>query len=164
MNADIARDFIERWRNGQSQFDIYTSGSTGEPKKIILEKDKMRWSAANTASVIKPGVPDSLLCCLPCNKVGGLMMLVRSLEWGLQVETIEPVSNPFLEERNTTIVSLTPFQLYHVLNNKASLNNLKKARVVIIGGGELSGHIEEMIAWNDLDKTQFYHSYGMTET
>lgn len=164
MNVEIARKFIEDWKKGQTQFSISTSGSTGTPTGITLKKERMRWSAANTASVINPLPSDSILCCIPCSKIGGLMMLVRAIEWQIPIEIIEPVANPFLEERKGTIVSLTPYQLYHVLTDPSSLKNLKKTRVVIIGGGELSQNTEAMIKDNSLDSTVFYHSYGMTET
>lgn len=164
MNLDIANQFIDEWRDGVNTFTLQTSGSTGSPKAIILHKAVMQWSAANTASVIQPTKNDSLLCCLPCTKVGGLMMLVRALEWQIPVEIIEPISNPFLVERNASIVSLTPFQLFQIFNNSESLENLKKTRVVIIGGGELSDSLEQQILKNEFKHTVFYHSYGMTET
>lgn len=164
MNLDIANQFIREWQNGANHFTLYTSGSTSEPKPVVLHKSLMQWSAANTASVLQPSKDDRILCCLPCTKVGGLMMLVRALEWQIPVEIIEPIANPFLVERTASIVSLTPFQLFQVLNNQASISHLKKTRAVIIGGGELSETIEAQIIENKISDTVFYHSYGMTET
>ncbi len=164
MNREIAQTFFDEWQKGQLEFSLLTSGSTGAPKAIILKKEQMQWSAANTASVIKPQPSDSLLCCLPCNKVGGLMMLVRSIEWQIPIEIIEPIANPFLTEQEATIVSLTPYQLFHALNNVESVKHLKKTRAVIIGGGELSIQLEQKIKTLGFDSTIFYHSYGMTET
>lgn len=164
MNSELARIFFEDWQKGRTVFSLFTSGSTGEPKEIILEKKHMQWSAANTASVIKPRTEDSLLCCLPCSKIGGLMMLARSLEWQIPVEIIEPIANPFLTQKKASIVSLTPYQLFHVLSSDESLENIKKTRAVIIGGGELSAQLEQMIKTKGFDSTIFYHSYGMTET
>lgn len=164
MNAELAEEFITKWQAGVSEFYITTSGSTGTPAQVLLNKKRMQWSAANTASVIHPVSSDRLLCCLPCSKIGGLMMVVRALEWQLAIEVIEPIANPFLEKRNCTIVSLTPFQLYHVLSNEVSAAHLRTARIVIIGGGELSSMLEEMITDLHFSNTVFYHSYGMTET
>ncbi|MES2618476.1 MAG: AMP-binding protein [Bacteroidota bacterium] len=164
MNAELAKDFINKWQAGETNFHLTTSGSTGPPTQILLEKKKMQWSAANTASVVHPLPSDSLLCCLPCSKIGGLMMLVRAMEWGIPIEVIEPVANPFTERRTCTIVSLAPMQLFHVLSNKDSVEHLKTVRIVIIGGGELSAKLENMIADNAFSNTVFYHSYGMTET
>ncbi len=164
MNLEIANQFISEWQKGVSNFNLHTSGSTGVPKTIELHKALMQWSAANTASVLLPTKDDCILCCLPCNKVGGLMMLVRALEWQIPVEIIDPIANPFLIERTASIVSLTPFQLYQIFNNNESLEHLKKTRVVIIGGGELSDTLEQQITKNEFEDTVFYHSYGMTET
>jgi O-succinylbenzoic acid--CoA ligase len=164
MNIEIANQFIAEWQRGVSSFPLQTSGSTGVPKAILLEKTLMQWSAANTASVIHPTKEDSILCCLPCTKIGGLMMLVRALEWQLPIEIIEPIANPFLVERSATIVSLTPYQLHQVLTNAESKLHLKKTRAVIIGGGELFETLEAQLLNSEFDNTVFYHSYGMTET
>ncbi len=164
MNDEIANQFIDEWQQGVSSFTIQTSGSTGVPKTIVLDKTVMQWSAANTASVIHPTKEDSILCCLPCTKIGGLMMLVRAVEWQLPIEIIEPIANPFLVERRATIVSLTPYQLYQVLENSESKAHLKNTRTVIIGGGELSEILEAQLLKSEFNNTCFYHSYGMTET
>jgi len=164
MNDEIANQFIAEWQQGVSSFTIQTSGSTGVPKTIVLDKTVMQWSAANTANVIHPTKEDSILCCLPCTKIGGLMMVVRALEWQLPIEIIEPIANPFLIERNASIVSLTPYQLHKVLTNAESKAHLKKTRAVIIGGGELAETLEVRLLNSEFDNTVFYHSYGMTET
>jgi O-succinylbenzoic acid--CoA ligase len=164
MNTEIANQLIAEWQHGVSSFPLQTSGSTGVPKTIVLDKKLMQWSAANTASVLKPSTSDAILCCLPCTKVGGLMMVVRALEWQLPIEIIEPIANPFLEARSATIVSLTPFQLHQVLTNAESKAHLKKTRAVIIGGGELAETLEALLLHSEFENTVFYHSYGMTET
>jgi len=164
MNTEIANQLIAEWQRGVSSFPLQTSGSTGIPKTIVLDKTLMQWSAANTASVLNPTASDAILCCLPCTKVGGLMMVVRALEWQLPIEIIEPIANPFLEARSATIVSLTPYQLHQVLTNEKSKSHLKKTRAVIIGGGELSETLEAQLLDSEFDNTVFYHSYGMTET
>ncbi|MDI1233119.1 MAG: AMP-binding protein [bacterium] len=164
MNSDIAKHFIAQWQKGDTTFTITTSGSTGIPKAIELQKRIMQWSAAHTASIIQPTAEDTLLCCIPCNKVGGLMMLVRALEWQIPVEILEPMANPFLDERNASIVSLTPYQLFYILNDEVSTEHFKKVRAVIIGGGELSPALENKLTSQYFESTIFYHSYGMTET
>lgn len=164
MNIEIAHQFMADWHAGVSTFELQTSGSTGAPKTIELQRTHMQWSAANTAKVLHPMQSDRLLCCLPCLKIGGLMMLVRAMEWQLPIEIIEPIANPFLVERNASIVSLTPFQLFHVLNSKESRTHLMKTRAVIIGGGELAETLEAQLLSTDFENTVFYHSYGMTET
>ncbi len=163
MNRDAANEFIRSWEDGQAEFMIRTSGSTGEPKTIVLHKEWMQWSAARTAAFIKPQETDKILCCLPVSRVGGLMMLARSLEWHIPVEVIEPIANPLIEKSDASIISLTSFQLYNIILNPVSLYNLLRFREVLVGGGEISYTLNQAIL-NFKTGTIFRHSYGMTET
>jgi len=163
MNKDIADTFIKDWNSGQQEFTLRTSGSTGEPKSIVLEKRWMQWSASRTAEFMHPKDSDSLFCCLPLSRVGGLMMLVRSLEWQIPVEVVEPVANPLLKNYQANMISVTPYQLFHIINDPVSFENLLRFREVLIGGGELSYHLSQIIR-SLPEKTIFRHSYGMTET
>jgi O-succinylbenzoic acid--CoA ligase len=163
MNKELAEDFLKQWHEGRETFYLKTSGSTGEPKTISLEKQWMKWSAAHTAEFLKPAPQDKILCCLPLNRIGGLMMLVRAMEWEIPFEVTEPVSNPLLDPGDASIISLTPFQLHQVMQNPSSLAHLSRFREVLIGGGEVSVPLRKAIL--DLDtNTVFRHSYGMTET
>lgn len=162
MNAELASEFARDWKNGKTEFTIHTSGSTGMPKAIVLQKRWMQWSANQTAKYIQPKPDDKLFCCLPIDKVGGLMMLVRAMEWNIPVQVAEPAANPLLKATDATIVSLTPMQLSYILDNEAALAHLLQFREVLLGGGELYYRIEEKI--KTFTGTIFRHSYGMTET
>ena len=163
MNKDLAEAFFKSWNEGQTEFTIKSSGSTGEPRPIHLHRRWMKWSAAGTAGFLRPTPTDKILCCLPVDKVGGLMMLVRAAEWDIPVDVTEPTSNPLLMPGDASILSLTPFQLYHIVLNPVSLNNLLKFREVLIGGGEISYMLEKTVV-EFTTGTVFRHSYGMTET
>lgn len=162
MNTDLASGFIRDWKEGKTEFTIHTSGSTGIPKAIVLLRKWMQWSAAQTARHMQPTAQDKLFCCLPLDKVGGMMMLVRAMEWGIAVDVAEPASNPLLEDTDATIISLTPMQLSYIVENQASLTRLLQFREVLLGGGELHIALEEKL--KTFTGTTFRHSYGMTET
>jgi len=162
-NKELASIFFEQWEQNIPSFYIKTSGSTGEPKSIELKKEWLIWSALNTAKEIKPQSGDHLLCCIPIDKIGGLMMLVRSKVWNIPVTIIEPTGSPLLTKNEATIASFTPFQCSNIINDPIQRQNLSTIRTVIIGGGDLSISLEKQIqALNTT--TVFYHSYGMTET
>ena len=162
-NKELASIFFEQWEQNIPSFYIKTSGSTGEPKSIELKKEWLIWSALNTAKEIKPQSDDHLLCCIPIDKIGGLMMLVRSKVWNIPVTIIEPTGSPLLTKNEATIASFTPFQCSNIINDPIQRQNLSTIRTVIIGGGDLSISLEKRIqALNTT--TVFYHSYGMTET
>lgn len=162
-NKELATIFFEQWEQNIQLFYIKTSGSTGVPKSIELKKEWLIWSALNTAKELKPQPNDHLLSCIPIDKIGGLMMLVRSLVWNIPVTIIEPSGSPLIIQSEATIASFTPFQCSNILNDPTQCQNLSKLRAVIIGGGDLSLQLEKQIQSLNIP-TVFYHSYGMTET
>jgi len=163
MNREAAETFLKAWDSGQETFSIQSSGSTGAPKTLHLERRWMIWSAMRTAEYLKPRGGESLFCCIPVNRVGGMMMLVRARVWGMNVLVHEASSNPLIEPVDADIISLTPFQLHHIYTSPKSLNHLMRFREVLIGGGELPPALEKALqAVNPL--TRIRHSYGMSET
>lgn len=163
MSEDQAIAFLKDWRAGKTEFIIHSSGSTGDPKPIVLKREWMEWSAKVSAEIFKPKTTDALFCCLPLDKVGGLMMLVRSEVWGIPVKVVEPSANPLLADVQGTIISLTPYQLHHILKNDESVERLLQFREVLIGGASINSELE--FAIQELGYTStFRHSYGMSET
>lgn len=163
-NIELASVFNSEWDSGKQEFSIQTSGSTGQPKTIVLHRQWMTWSAEQTAQFLNPTTHDTILCCLPINKVGGLMQLVRAKVWGVGIKVIEPSANPLLLPSNCNIISLTPYQLHHVLSNEISIKNLSQFREVLIGGSDIADSVVRKINSLPFENTIFRHSYGMTET
>lgn len=163
MNSEEANIFNQAWEARQNTFIIYSSGSTGKPKPIVLERKWMEWSAVQTAKYLKPKKGEKLFCCIPVNRVGGLMVLVRSKVWGLECITTEAIANPLLEKVDADIISITPYQLYYIINNPVSRENIKRFREILIGGAEIPIAVENQIQSFD-ESSIFRHSYGMTET
>jgi O-succinylbenzoic acid--CoA ligase len=170
MNPDVIdqsqiQDIINSWNAGQQEFAITTSGSTGQPKPFLLQRPQLIWSAQQTLKhfIEHPG---KQLICLPVNKVGGFMQIIRSLVWQQPFYYNPPSANPLLNPKlpsDCTIASFTPHQLYHILQHPESQLKLHQFQSVLIGGGELSPEMEKQLI-QQYPKTQFVHTFGMTET
>lgn len=161
-NQVLSETIIRAWNKGETGFYIQTSGSTGEPKSIMLEREKIIWSAKQTAIFLGILPTDSIYCCLPVTRVGGWMQVARALVWNTPLKVVEPSSNPLLNYTgNYTITSLTPAQLYTILENPESRQMLNRFRIVLIGGGDVSKNLEHQVSGMN---PVFYHTYGMTET
>jgi O-succinylbenzoic acid--CoA ligase len=163
MSLKEATDFLSAWDEGANEFSVQSSGSTGEPKTIVLERKWMEWSARQTAKFMHPQSHETLVCCLPLNKVGGLMVLVRAKVWGLKLIVEEATGNPLNENIDADIISVTPFQMQNILADELSRENLKRFREVLIGGAEISKGLELQLQ-RIQSGCQIRQSYGMSET
>lgn len=122
----------------------------------------MECSAKATGTFLNVSQEDSIFCCLPVDKIGGLMQLVRSEVWQIPLQWVAPASNPLLDyQGKDTITSLTAMQLQHILESEKTTAILNQFRVVLVGGGHISEALELQL--QQLEPT-FYHTYGMTET
>lgn len=160
-NAGNAQKFLKLWDSGAEWFEVFTSGSTGKPKLISLSRKAMMASAEATGEKLEILQDDTIHCCLPTDKISGMMQLVRSRVWNIPVRVAEPSSNPLMNDAPGSLISLTTHQLYTIISNGDSKKKLNQYRIVIIGGGDLQPSLEVQL--KDLNPT-FCHSYGMTET
>jgi O-succinylbenzoic acid--CoA ligase len=159
---NTADSFFKSWDSGQAQFALHTSGSTGNPSIIYRSRNALMCSANATASALNVTKNDSIFCCLPLDKTGGFMQLVRSKVWNVPITTVEPTLNPLLNYKGqASIISVTPQQLHEILSDPQSLHSLNAFRIVLIGGGALSA--QTAAALQEL-QADFYETYGMTET
>ncbi len=163
MSLEEASDFLSAWDRGDTEFKIQSSGSTGEPKTILLERKWMEWSAMQTAKYMHPKENETLYGCLPLDKVGGLMVLVRAKVWGINLIVKAAQGNPLKEYVDADIISVTPFQMQNILSDGNSRENLKRFREVLIGGSEIPNGLEKALELID-SKCQIRQSYGMSET
>ena len=87
-------EFLEEWNNPSPYVHVKTSGSTGAPKPMLVEKRRMLASARITCDFLglRPG--DTALLCMSLDYIAGKMMVVRSLERGLKLTTVEPSGHP----------------------------------------------------------------------
>ncbi|NOS91125.1 MAG: AMP-binding protein [Cyclobacteriaceae bacterium] len=155
--------FCRMWLQGQTTFSLTTSGSTGTPKVIQATRDQMKESALATARTIGLKSGQTSLVCLDSNYIAGRMMLVRSMELGMNILLSEPSANPFANlpiHSSIDFVALVPYQVQSILQSdeKSFFNSISN---ILIGGAPLSQKIEkELQAY----RCQFYETYGMTET
>jgi o-succinylbenzoate---CoA ligase len=155
--------FLKEWFNDLDYIFSQTSGSTGTPKQIKIEKNKMVESAKLTISFFGLQKDQTALLCLPCEYIGGKMMIVRSIVAGLKLKVIKPSVNPFLnleEDAQIDFSAFTPMQMQNALQSeqRQKINNLK---IIILGGAPLAYQTENLL---QNITSQIYETYGMTET
>lgn len=141
-----------------------TSGSTGSPKLISIPKSAMRMSASisNQFFGLQKGM--TVMLCMPMQSIAAQMLVVRSILAEANLLVVKPQKDPFVElseEQRIDFVSLTPYQLAHILQNTTSKEKLMQVSIILLGGAPLQIAMEdELIKWNN----KIYLSYGMTET
>ncbi len=148
--------FLNNFLSENPFFETYTSGSTGSPKSIQLKKSDMIASAKMTMDYLKIPKKAKTLMCLPSDKIGGIMVLVRWLVGDLDLYISKPKSNPLKEwDIQFDFCSMVPFQV------QKSIDDISKIKKLIIGGAAIEPELEMDLAHV---KIEAYHSYGMTET
>ncbi len=156
-------EFCTNWMLGQETFKQYSSGSTGQAKLIVLERQKMIWSAQQTNAFFNLNNGSKFLLCLDPNYVGGKMMLVRAMEVGATVVVVPPSSTPFeyLDGAPFTFAAMVPMQIETCLGSDAGVLFLQSIENIIVGGGPLSTPAQSQLAQFN---NHSYATYGMTET
>lgn len=155
-NEQVIGEFLLDWFDDKDYIEMRTSGTTGLPKVVKLQKQAMIQSALATGDFFKLEPRDKALLCLPVKFIAGKMMLVRSFILGLDLDIVEPSTQPLAF--NTTkydFVAMVPLQ---VQNSIEALENVKK---LIVGGAKMDSALEEKVLPL---KTEVYETYGMTET
>jgi len=160
--VDILESLI---RHGE--IEIRTSGSTGNPTPIKLAQPLLEWSVIQTTQHLQLE-KEKVFLCLPADKIGGCMMLVRSWINKWPITVVEPSRDPMEAlplSHDFSFMSLVPYQLMNILSNHESIQKLSRFKNVLIGGASLSKKLVDKI--NDLYSalgTRFFSTYGMTET
>lgn len=155
------RQVVVDWLNGRESFTLQTSGSSGLPKEIALPVNLLKWSAANTENYINP-LDKAAVCCLPLNKAGGFMMLIRSLIFNRDVYLGEPAANPALSSGiKPGFLALTAYQAGSMLSMAEGRAFISKCNKILLGGSEVSLAVKkDLLSLNN----EVYLGYGMTET
>ena len=153
--------FIDEWNNDSPYVEVKTSGSTGEPKRMMVEKSRMLNSARITCDFLglKPG--DTALLCMSTDYIAGKMMIVRSIERGLKLISVEPSGHPLANNYQLDFAAMVPMQVYNSLQVPEEKERLMAIRHLIIGGGAIDDAMEA-----ELKKfpNAVWSTYGMTET
>jgi o-succinylbenzoate---CoA ligase len=155
-NVKEIATFILNWFDTNQTISVQTSGTTGIPKKIKVKKQAMVSSAMATGEFFNLSSSKSSLCCLPVKYIAGKMMLVRAMVLGLELDIVEPHSNPLKEnDKVYDFVAMVPLQV------ERSLPYLNQIKTLLIGGAKLNKELESRL----LEKnSNAYESYSMTET
>ena len=155
------KGFIDEWNNDSPYVEVKTSGSTGEPKLMMVEKSRMLNSARITCDFLglKPG--DTALLCMSTDYIAGKMMIVRSIERGLKLISVEPSGHPLANNYQLDFAAMVPMQVYNSLQVPEEKERLMAIRHLIIGGGAIDDAMEA-----ELKKfpNAVWSTYGMTET
>ena len=161
-------EFIKQWRDASPTIEVHTSGSTGDPKVMRVEKRRMLASARATCDFLGLQEGDTALLCMSVDYIAGKMMVVRAIERGLQLLTVEPSSHPlaasvFVDEigQKLDFAAMVPMQVYCSLQVPRERELLGQIGHVIIGGGPLDEALEQELKGM---ANAIWHSYGMTET
>ncbi|WP_299113265.1 AMP-binding protein [uncultured Winogradskyella sp.] len=152
----VTGNFLIDWLNDKDYLIVYTSGSTGLPKPIKLKKQAMVNSAIATGDFfgLQPG--DSALHCLPSHYIAGKMMFVRALVLGLELDFVEPSSQPIFDyKKHYDFCAMVPLQLKH------TINYVQNIKTIIVGGSMVTKPLLEKISNST---SRFFETYGMTET
>jgi O-succinylbenzoic acid--CoA ligase len=164
MYSDFEQ-FVKDWKSQDFQFVINTSGSTGAPKPFNLDRDKLIYSANLTREFIKGINKQKVLCCLPTDRMGGFMQLVRAAVWEVEATIVQPSINPMLNillDHRYENISLSPLQLNAISDDRESWEKLMRFGTILIGGASCNNRLVEKI--KRTGHTGFYLTYGMSET
>ena len=170
-------EFLEEWNNSSPYVHVQTSGSTGTPKPMLVEKRRMLNSARITCDFLGLREGDTALLCMSLDYIAGKMMVVRSIERGLKLITIEPSGHPMAKQGDGSFVrslgltkepspclafaAMVPMQVYNSLHVPEERERLMGIKHLIIGGGA----IDEAMADELKDfPNAVWSTYGMTET
>lgn len=159
---EFATQVIEQWQYGTPHFILKSSGSTGLPKEITLNRNLLIWSSEQTAKRLELN-NEHLLCCLPIDKTGGFMQLIRALHLNYPIYFTKPKANPLAEitDSSYTITSVTPYQLQTLFDETPEkLGNFKN---ILVGGAAIEPALLDQITQYE-GNTIFWETYGMTET
>ena len=178
-------EFLEEWNNDSPYVEVKTSGSTGEPKRMMVEKKRMLNSARITCDFLGLHEGDTALLCMSLDYIAGKMMVVRSIERGLRLISVEPSGHPLFrpplapptQEGNSHLSPLTshlspltshlsfaamvPMQVYNSLQVPEEKERLMQIKHLIIGGGAIDEGMERELRGFP---NAVWSTYGMTET
>ena len=162
-------EFLAQWNDASPCMEVKTSGSTGVPKRIYIEKVRMRASARMTCDFLNLHQGDTALLCMPLDFIAGKMMVVRALERGLKLLSVEPSSHPLSKASMVGIgnppcidfAAMVPLQVWNTLQVPEERKVLCRIRHLIIGGGAISQALEQELRTLPIN---VWSSYGMTET
>ena len=155
-------EFLDEWHNDRPTVLVHTSGSTGKPKPMLVEKHRMEASARITCDFLGLKAGDTALLCMSLDYIAGKMMVVRSIERGLKLTTVEPSGHPLSTPHSPlSFAAMVPMQVYNSLQVPEEKERLMRIRHLIIGGGAIDDALASALK---TFPNHVWSTYGMTET
>jgi O-succinylbenzoic acid--CoA ligase len=157
-------EFLAEWQNESPYVEVKTSGSTGEPKRMLVEKQRMLASARRTNDFLGLQKGDTALLCMSLDYIAGKMMVVRTVERGLKLICVEPSGHPlkmWSVDCSIDFAAMVPMQVYNSLLVPEERERLKQIKHLIIGGGAIDEALAEELK---TFPNNVWSTYGMTET
>ena len=160
--ATDLRSTLRELLSDEGVMNTRTSGTTGMPRSHAFSTVDLVASTGITREAfdLKPG--DRTLLCLPCEFVGGKMMLVRAMLLGLDLHAIDPrggVLRNLRTEDRFRFAAMVPMQLHTALQHDRERVEAQ-FETVLLGGGPVS---ESMIDRLQGLRTRVLLGYGSTE-
>jgi O-succinylbenzoic acid--CoA ligase len=134
---------------------LKTSGSTGIPKNMEVKKSAMIFSAKQSSDYFQFLKNEKWLLCIPASFIGGQMILVRAMMNEVEVFAVDPKIELHLENEYD-FASMIPMQVEKFIH---SSHRIKK---ILVGGASIPLKLESEL--KKINHTNFFASYGMTET
>ena len=153
--------FLSEWNDASEFVRVQTSGSTGAPKPMSVEKRRMLASARITCDFLGLRSGDTALLCMSLDYIAGKMMVVRSIERGLKLISVEPSGHPLSNVEYVDFAAMVPMQVYNSLQVPEERERLMRIRHLIIGGGAID---DQMAVELRTFPNAVWSTYGMTET
>lgn len=157
--------FLDLWLNPAiNHITVYSSGSTGKPRPYQHSKQVLIASAQATCRFLGIQHGQNALLALPADKIGGMMMVVRSWLYKMPLFCIAPTINPIKELPSGVhfhLAAFTPMQVAPVVNSYELFKELEAIDIVILGGSEVPRGITQ---WLKGLTNRLYATFGMTET
>ena len=154
--------FLDQWFSPGKTLTIRTSGSTGTPKLIELSKEHMQISARATLDYFSIQKGGYALLCLSLTTIGGVMMVVRSIERNLNLIVAPVQSQPITDLNNQLeidLAAMVPTQAHQLVEENPKA--LSSIRTLLVGGAPVTTQLIEKL--NSIHYTA-YQTFGMTET
>ncbi|MFT4737272.1 MAG: O-succinylbenzoic acid--CoA ligase [Cyclobacteriaceae bacterium] len=153
--------FMSDWLHGNNLFEFQTSGSTSAPKKILLSREQLLYSARQTLeslSLDKFGL--RFLLAISPDVIGGKMLALRALLTDADLHVIKPSTHFSLQADKYDLVSLVPMQIDQLIKDQL----IDRFEHVLIGGAPLSSKYESQLLEHLSRSQKWFATYGMTET
>ncbi len=152
--------FIAEWNSPSAVFRAKTSGSTGIPKEVKLYKKYALQSVLASNAFFHFEKMQSLGLCLSADTIGGKMQVLRALAFEKELVIFDHQRNPLLKlDREIDFLTLVPLQLETILAETPE--KLTLCRKILLGGARVNRQLAVKL---QQFHTEFYESYGMTET